>query len=128
MKVGLPSYGDSRGRKEWESHCYNYSFNYSKYAPVCWRKQVPMAAPPSDTAPPVPPENAVRAVSHAVRNKPAPKEECALEIIKSGALRQRELYYPTRLMSNLMLLRAIAPDFLDSRIRGNYKVENIKRP
>ncbi|XP_061327791.1 11-beta-hydroxysteroid dehydrogenase 1-like [Pezoporus flaviventris] len=73
-------------------------------------------------------ENAVRAVSHAVRHKPAPKEECALEIIKSGALRQRELYYPTRLMGNLLLLRAVAPDFLDSLIRGNYKVENIKRP
>ncbi|KAM9520395.1 11-beta-hydroxysteroid dehydrogenase 1-like [Guaruba guarouba] len=72
-------------------------------------------------------ENAVQAVSHAVRDKPAPKEECALEIIKSGALRQRELHYPPRLVGNLLLLQAIAPDFLDSLIRGNYKVENIKR-
>uniref|UniRef100_A0A8D0FUK7 11-beta-hydroxysteroid dehydrogenase 1 n=1 Tax=Strix occidentalis caurina TaxID=311401 RepID=A0A8D0FUK7_STROC len=39
-------------------------------------------------------ENAVRAISHVIRSTPAPKEECALEIIRSGALRQRELHYP----------------------------------
>ncbi|XP_010011602.1 PREDICTED: corticosteroid 11-beta-dehydrogenase isozyme 1-like [Nestor notabilis] len=72
-------------------------------------------------------DSAVRAVSHAVWDTPAPKEECALEIIKSGALRQRELYYPPRLVSNLLLLHAIAPDFLDSLIRNNYKLENIRR-
>ncbi|XP_033925687.1 corticosteroid 11-beta-dehydrogenase isozyme 1-like [Melopsittacus undulatus] len=73
-------------------------------------------------------ENAMRAVSHVVRHKPAPKEECALEIIKSGALRQRELYYPRHTMGKMLLLHTIAPDFLDSLIRDNYKVENVKRP
>ncbi|KAM7082360.1 11-beta-hydroxysteroid dehydrogenase 1 [Ciconia maguari] len=72
-------------------------------------------------------ENAVRAVSHAIRDTPAPKEECALEIIKSGALRWRELHYPSRAVGSLLLLRAIAPDFLDSLIRSSYKVENIRR-
>ncbi|XP_009702735.1 PREDICTED: corticosteroid 11-beta-dehydrogenase isozyme 1-like, partial [Cariama cristata] len=72
-------------------------------------------------------ENAIRAVSHAIRDTPAPKEECALEIIKSGVLRQRELNYPSQGLGNLLLLRAIAPDFLDSLIRSNYKVENIRR-
>ncbi|GAB0200042.1 11-beta-hydroxysteroid dehydrogenase 1-like [Grus japonensis] len=72
-------------------------------------------------------ENAVRAVSHAIRDTPAPKEECALEIIKSGALRQRELHYPSWVVGSLVLLRDIAPDFLDRSIRSNYKVENIKR-
>ncbi|XP_009460689.1 PREDICTED: corticosteroid 11-beta-dehydrogenase isozyme 1-like [Nipponia nippon] len=72
-------------------------------------------------------ENAVRAVSHAIRDTPAPKEECALEIIKSGVLRQRELRYPSWAMGSLLLLKEIAPDFLDSLIRSNYKVENIRR-
>ncbi|XP_010311577.2 11-beta-hydroxysteroid dehydrogenase 1 [Balearica regulorum gibbericeps] len=72
-------------------------------------------------------ESAVRAVSHAIRDTPAPKEECALEIIKSGALRQRELHYPPWVVGSLILLRGIAPDFLDHSIRSNYKVENIKR-
>ncbi|NXL56189.1 DHI1 dehydrogenase, partial [Chordeiles acutipennis] len=73
-------------------------------------------------------ENAVRAVSHAMRSTPAPKEECALEIIKSGALRQRELHYPPGAVSSLLLLRDIAPEFVDSLIRRGYKLENVKRP
>ncbi|NXQ80780.1 DHI1 dehydrogenase, partial [Nyctibius grandis] len=72
-------------------------------------------------------ESAVRAVSHAIRVTPAPKEECALEIIKSGVLRQRELHYPPWTMGSVLLLRAIAPDFLDSLIRSSYNVENIRR-
>ncbi|XP_051495025.1 11-beta-hydroxysteroid dehydrogenase 1-like [Apus apus] len=72
-------------------------------------------------------ESAVRAVSHVIQDKPAPKEECALEIIKSGTLRRRELHYPALVASSMVLLRAIAPDFLDSLVRSSYKVENIKR-
>ncbi|NXK34369.1 DHI1 dehydrogenase, partial [Piprites chloris] len=72
-------------------------------------------------------ESAVRAVSHVIRDKPAPKEECALEIIKAGALRQRELHYPPWLVSAALLLRDIAPEFLDSTIRKSYHVENLKR-
>ncbi|NXW42920.1 DHI1 dehydrogenase, partial [Nyctiprogne leucopyga] len=72
-------------------------------------------------------ESAVRAVSHAIRVSPAPKEECALEIIKSGALRRRELHYPPGTVGSLLLLQAIAPEFLDSLIRKGYKVENFRR-
>ncbi|KAK2521881.1 11-beta-hydroxysteroid dehydrogenase 1 [Columba livia] len=72
-------------------------------------------------------ESAVRTVSHAIHDTPAPKEECALEIIKSGALRRRELHYPARVVGSTLLLRDIAPEFLDSLIRSNYKLENIKR-
>uniref|UniRef100_A0A8C0FGY8 11-beta-hydroxysteroid dehydrogenase 1 n=1 Tax=Bubo bubo TaxID=30461 RepID=A0A8C0FGY8_BUBBB len=72
-------------------------------------------------------ENAVRAISHVIRSTPAPKEECALEIIRSGALRQRELHYPPGAVGSLLLLRNIAPDLLDSFIRSNYEVENIRR-
>ncbi|KFU84400.1 Corticosteroid 11-beta-dehydrogenase isozyme 1, partial [Chaetura pelagica] len=72
-------------------------------------------------------ESAVRAVSHVIQDKPAPKEECALEIIRSGALRRRELHYPALVASSMVLLRGIAPDFLDSLVRNSYKVENIQR-
>ncbi|NXU09554.1 DHI1 dehydrogenase, partial [Pardalotus punctatus] len=70
-------------------------------------------------------ENAVRTVSHVIRDTPAPKEECALEIIRGGALRQREVHYPRRAASG-QLIRSIAPEFLDSLIRNSYRVENIR--
>ncbi|NWV38859.1 DHI1 dehydrogenase, partial [Grantiella picta] len=72
-------------------------------------------------------ESAVRAVSHVIRDTPAPKEECALEIIRGAALRRREVHYPPRAVSILLLIRSIAPEFLDSIIRSNYHVENIRR-
>nr|XP_009936922.1 PREDICTED: corticosteroid 11-beta-dehydrogenase isozyme 1-like [Opisthocomus hoazin] len=72
-------------------------------------------------------ESAVQMVSHVIQDTPAPKEECALEIIRSGALRQRELYYPSWTVRSLLLLHGIAPDFLDSLIRSSYKVENVRR-
>ncbi|NXK89803.1 DHI1 dehydrogenase, partial [Formicarius rufipectus] len=72
-------------------------------------------------------ESAVQAVSHIIKGTPAPKEECALEIIKAGVLRQQELHYPPWLVGSSVLLRSIAPEFLDSIIRSNIKVENIGR-
>jgi len=73
-------------------------------------------------------ENAVQMVSHIIKEAPAPKEECALEIIRSGALRQRELHYPASTVTPTLLLRDLAPEFLDGLIRNNMRVENIKRP
>ncbi|NWV24695.1 DHI1 dehydrogenase, partial [Origma solitaria] len=67
-------------------------------------------------------ESAVRAVSHVIRDTPAPKEECALEIIRGAALRQREVHYPPRTVSSLLLLRSIAPEFHDSIIRSSWKI------
>ncbi|NXC32618.1 DHI1 dehydrogenase, partial [Campylorhamphus procurvoides] len=72
-------------------------------------------------------ESAVRAVSHVIRATPAPKEECALEIIKAGVLRQQELHYPPWVMGSMVLLRGIAPEFLDYIIRSSYNMENVKR-
>ncbi|XP_009894596.1 11-beta-hydroxysteroid dehydrogenase 1 [Dryobates pubescens] len=72
-------------------------------------------------------ESAVQAVSHIIQGTPAPKEDCALQIIRGAALRQRELHYPPRLVGILLLLRALAPDFLDSLTRSSYNVENLKR-
>uniref|UniRef100_A0A8C4K3E3 11-beta-hydroxysteroid dehydrogenase 1 n=1 Tax=Dromaius novaehollandiae TaxID=8790 RepID=A0A8C4K3E3_DRONO len=72
-------------------------------------------------------ETAMKTLSHTVHRRAAPKEECALEIIKSGALHQQELYYPYFTVRSLLLFRDWAPDFLNSLIRNNFKVENIKR-
>uniref|UniRef100_A0A8C3C8C6 11-beta-hydroxysteroid dehydrogenase 1 n=1 Tax=Cairina moschata TaxID=8855 RepID=A0A8C3C8C6_CAIMO len=72
-------------------------------------------------------DSAMRAVSHAIKVAPSPKEECALEIIRSGALRQRELHYPPGIVSGMLLLRGLAPGFLDTLIRSNVVVENVQR-
>uniref|UniRef100_A0A493TAL2 11-beta-hydroxysteroid dehydrogenase 1 n=1 Tax=Anas platyrhynchos platyrhynchos TaxID=8840 RepID=A0A493TAL2_ANAPP len=50
-------------------------------------------------------DNAMQAVSHAIKVAPSPKEECALEIIRSGALRQHELHYPPGIVNGMLLLR-----------------------
>ncbi|NXS83873.1 DHI1 dehydrogenase, partial [Erpornis zantholeuca] len=72
-------------------------------------------------------ESAVRAVSHIIPDTPAPKEECALEIIRGAALRQREVRYPPRTVSGMLLVRSLAPELLDSIIRSSYRVENVRR-
>lgn len=72
-------------------------------------------------------ESAVRAVSHVIPDTPAPKEECALEIIRGGALRRREVRYPPRAVSGMLFIRSLAPEFLDSIIRSSYHVENVRR-
>nr|RLV64443.1 hypothetical protein DV515_00017488 [Chloebia gouldiae] len=72
-------------------------------------------------------ESAVRAVSHVIPDTPAPKEECALEIIRAGALRRRELHYPAPAVSSMLLLRSLAPELLDSLVRSRYRLENVRR-
>ncbi|XP_039390849.1 corticosteroid 11-beta-dehydrogenase isozyme 1-like isoform X2 [Mauremys reevesii] len=72
-------------------------------------------------------ETAEKTVSHVMQKPGAPKEECALEIIKSGALRKRELYYPYTAVRIPLLIRDWAPEFLDSLTRNSLNVENVKR-
>ncbi|XP_058711942.1 11-beta-hydroxysteroid dehydrogenase 1-like [Poecile atricapillus] len=72
-------------------------------------------------------ESAVSAVSHVIPDTPAPKEECALEIIRAGALRRRELHYPPRAVGSTLLAHSIAPELLNSLIRSSYRVENVRR-
>lgn len=72
-------------------------------------------------------ENAMKAVSGVfVSSSPAPKEECALEIIKGGALRQREVYYEYTSTKIPLLIRDWAPGLLDYLIRKNYNVEKLQ--
>ncbi|XP_035202782.1 corticosteroid 11-beta-dehydrogenase isozyme 1 isoform X2 [Oxyura jamaicensis] len=68
-------------------------------------------------------ESAVRAAADVVLMSPAPKEECALEIIKGGALRQREVYYKYALTKIPLLLRDWAAELLDYLVRQHYQVE-----
>ncbi|NXI74661.1 DHI1 dehydrogenase, partial [Anseranas semipalmata] len=72
-------------------------------------------------------DSAVQAVSHAIKATPAPKEECALEIIRSGALRKHEMHYPRGTVAGMLFLRSVAPGLLDTLIRRNIIVENVKR-
>ncbi|KAM6998313.1 11-beta-hydroxysteroid dehydrogenase 1-like [Passerculus sandwichensis] len=72
-------------------------------------------------------ESAVRAVSHVIPDTPAPKEECALEIIRAGALRRRELRYPGPAVGTALLLHGLAPELLERLLRRSYRLENVRR-
>ncbi|NXE50293.1 DHI1 dehydrogenase, partial [Dromaius novaehollandiae] len=72
-------------------------------------------------------ESAMKAAADVVLMSPAPKEECALEIIKGGALRQREVYYKYASTKIPLLIRDWAADFLDYLVRKRYNVENLKK-
>ncbi|KAM8795746.1 LOW QUALITY PROTEIN: 11-beta-hydroxysteroid dehydrogenase 1 [Eudromia elegans] len=72
-------------------------------------------------------EAAVKATADVILMSPAPKEECALEIIKGGALRQREVYYRYASTKIPLLIRDWAADFLDYLIRKYYNMENFKK-
>uniref|UniRef100_A0A8D0GHW1 11-beta-hydroxysteroid dehydrogenase 1 n=1 Tax=Sphenodon punctatus TaxID=8508 RepID=A0A8D0GHW1_SPHPU len=71
-------------------------------------------------------ESAMKAASKVYMVSPAPKEECALEIIKGGAFRQREVYYQYTSTKIPLLIRDWAPGLLDYLIRRNYNLESIK--
>ncbi|XP_069612272.1 11-beta-hydroxysteroid dehydrogenase 1 [Ranitomeya imitator] len=70
-------------------------------------------------------DSAVNTVSNVIRQPAAPKEECALEIIKGGALRQREVYYQYQATKIPLLLRDWAPEFLDYLVLKNYDVSAL---
>ncbi|NXA52653.1 DHI1 dehydrogenase, partial [Nothocercus julius] len=72
-------------------------------------------------------EAAMKATADVILMSPAPKEECALEIIKGGALRQREVYYRYASTKIPLLIRDWAADFLDYLIRKHYNMENFKK-
>ncbi|XP_034866355.1 11-beta-hydroxysteroid dehydrogenase 1 isoform X2 [Mirounga angustirostris] len=48
-------------------------------------------------------DTAIKAVSGILNIDASPKEECALEIIKGGALRQEEVYYDNSVWTDLLL-------------------------
>ncbi|ETE70194.1 Corticosteroid 11-beta-dehydrogenase isozyme 1, partial [Ophiophagus hannah] len=58
-------------------------------------------------------ETAMKTVSGTFTSPPAPKEECALEIIKGGILRQREIYYKYLFTKIPTLLRDWVPEVVD---------------
>ncbi|XP_015285060.1 PREDICTED: corticosteroid 11-beta-dehydrogenase isozyme 1 [Gekko japonicus] len=72
-------------------------------------------------------DTAMKATSGMFSSFPAaPKEECALEIIKGGALRQREVYYKYSTVKIPVLFRDWVPDLLDYVIRTRFDVEKLK--
>lgn len=72
-------------------------------------------------------DSALNTVSHVIQQPAAPKEECALEIIKGGALRQREVYYQYQATKIPLLLRDWAPEFLEYLVLKNYDVSALKK-
>ncbi|NXD12055.1 DHI1 dehydrogenase, partial [Nothocercus nigrocapillus] len=72
-------------------------------------------------------EAAMKATADVILMSPAPKEECALEIIKGGALRQREVYYRYASTKIPLLIRDWAADFLDYLVRKHYNMENFQK-
>ncbi|XP_054032426.1 11-beta-hydroxysteroid dehydrogenase 1 [Dryobates pubescens] len=73
-------------------------------------------------------ESAVRAAGDVLRVRPAPREECALEILKGAALRRRELYYRYGSTRLPLLLRDCAAELLDYLVRGRYRPDALHRP
>ncbi|GAB0200043.1 11-beta-hydroxysteroid dehydrogenase 1-like isoform X1 [Grus americana] len=72
-------------------------------------------------------ESAVRAAADLLLVSPAPREECALEILKGAALRRRELYYRYGSTRIPLLLRDWAADLLDYLVRSRYRLDGLKR-
>ncbi|XP_039421199.1 LOW QUALITY PROTEIN: corticosteroid 11-beta-dehydrogenase isozyme 1-like [Corvus cornix cornix] len=73
-------------------------------------------------------ERAVRAAAEVLRERPAPRDECALEILKGAALRRRELYYRYSSTRLPLLLRDCAAELLDYLVRSRYRLRGPRRP
>ncbi|XP_053943824.1 11-beta-hydroxysteroid dehydrogenase 1 isoform X3 [Cuculus canorus] len=67
-------------------------------------------------------ERAVRDAAGVLLSPPAPRAECALEIVRAGALRLRELYYRYGSTRLPLLLRDCAADLLDYLVRSRYRL------
>ncbi|KAM6398830.1 11-beta-hydroxysteroid dehydrogenase 1-like [Rhynochetos jubatus] len=72
-------------------------------------------------------ESALRAAADLLLVPAAPREECALEILKGGALRRRELYYRYGSTRLPLLLRDWAAELLDYLVRSRYRLDGLKR-
>ncbi|KAM5202750.1 11-beta-hydroxysteroid dehydrogenase 1-like isoform 7-T7 [Hipposideros larvatus] len=71
-------------------------------------------------------DTAMKAVSGILNTDASPKEECALEIIKGGALRQEEVYYVNSVWTAL-LLKNPARRFLEVLSLKNYNMDKFIR-
>uniref|UniRef100_A0A8C3MZY4 11-beta-hydroxysteroid dehydrogenase 1 n=1 Tax=Geospiza parvula TaxID=87175 RepID=A0A8C3MZY4_GEOPR len=71
---------------------------------------------------------AVRAAAEVLQERPAPRDECALEILKGAALRRRELYYRYSSTRLPLLLRDCAAELLDYLVRSRYRLPAAPRP
>ncbi|KAM4797445.1 11-beta-hydroxysteroid dehydrogenase 1 [Rhinophrynus dorsalis] len=72
-------------------------------------------------------DSALNTVSNVIQQPAAPKEECALEIIKGGALRKREVYYQYHATKIPLLLRDWTPELLQYLVLKNYDVEKLQK-
>ncbi|XP_054419438.1 11-beta-hydroxysteroid dehydrogenase 1 [Pteronotus mesoamericanus] len=71
-------------------------------------------------------DSAMEAISGILNLEAAPKEDCALEIIKAGALRQEEMYYDTSwLVRTSLLLNHLGRNFMESLSLRYYNITNL---
>uniref|UniRef100_A0A672UHF3 11-beta-hydroxysteroid dehydrogenase 1 n=1 Tax=Strigops habroptila TaxID=2489341 RepID=A0A672UHF3_STRHB len=70
-------------------------------------------------------DRALHAAADVLLVPPAPRTECALEILKGGALRRRELYYRYGSTRLPLLLRDCAAELLDRLVRSRYRLDRI---
>lgn len=73
----------------------------------------------------------MKAVSGILDSDASPKEECALEIIKGGALRQEEVYYGRSVWTSLLLKnpgRKILEFFSDRSYNMDKFIKNKELP
>ncbi|XP_063000113.1 hydroxysteroid 11-beta-dehydrogenase 1-like protein A [Elgaria multicarinata webbii] len=70
-------------------------------------------------------DTALKAVGGKINMQASPKGECAREIVKGTALRQREVFYPYWTTKPVLLLRDWMPELLELFISQAYLVENI---
>ncbi|XP_037352520.1 11-beta-hydroxysteroid dehydrogenase 1 [Talpa occidentalis] len=69
-------------------------------------------------------DTAVKAVAGKLNIRGSPKEECALEIIKGGALRQEELYYGNPVWTTLLMLNP-GRKLLELLSMRNYNLDKL---
>ncbi|XP_014803915.1 PREDICTED: corticosteroid 11-beta-dehydrogenase isozyme 1-like isoform X2 [Calidris pugnax] len=72
-------------------------------------------------------ESAVRAAADLLLVAPAPRAECALEILRGAALRRRELYYRYGATRLPLLLRDWAAELLDYLVRSRYRLDRLRK-
>ncbi|NXO02895.1 DHI1 dehydrogenase, partial [Rhinopomastus cyanomelas] len=66
-------------------------------------------------------ERAVQQAGSRLRAEPAPRDECAREIVQGAALRRREVHYPHGSAQLPLLLRDWAPALLERLVRGRFR-------
>ncbi|KAF7239913.1 hypothetical protein EYD10_13500 [Varanus komodoensis] len=70
-------------------------------------------------------DTALKIVGGKINMQASPKEDCAREIVRGGALRKREVFYPYWSTKPALLLRDWLPELMEQLIGQAYLLEKI---